>query len=222
MRKNVEIVCDEYRDVEYRDFDPPAGIRRAMKAVGWISLPFIVYPLVLLAKFSPEAGFKMASEILSLLPSTLGASIRYEFYRRTLRSCGKNVLIYAGAVFYYPEVNIGDNVGIDSHVRIQHCDLGNNVGIGAGTQILSGSKIRNFSRTDIPILTQGGKMKRTRIGNDVYIGVNCIIMDDVGDGAVVAAGSVVINKVEPYSIVGGNPARLIKKRISQERPSGGK
>jgi acetyltransferase-like isoleucine patch superfamily enzyme len=213
VRKKVEIVCDEYRDVEYRDFDPPASIKWAMKAVGWISLPFIVYPLVILAKLSSEAGFKMASEILSSLPSTLGASIRYEFYRRTLRSCGKNVLIYSGAVFYYPEVNIGDNVGIDSNVRLQHCDLGNNVGIGAGTQILSGSKIRNFSRTDIPILMQGGKMKRTRIGNDVFIGVNCVIMNDVGDGAVVAAGSVVTRKVEPYTLVGGNPAKFLKRRI---------
>jgi maltose O-acetyltransferase len=37
-------------------------------------------------------------------------------------------------------------------------------------------------------------------------------MDDVGDGAVVGAGSVVTREVEPYSIVAGNPARLVRKR----------
>ena len=46
----------------------------------------------------------------------------------------------------------------------------------------------------------------------MWIGVNTVIFEDIGDGAVVAAGSVVTKKVEPYSIVGGNPARLIKMR----------
>ncbi|MRR36494.1 acyltransferase [bacterium] len=211
MRNKVEIVCDEYRDIEYRLFDPPRAMKWAMKMIGWASLPFIV-PLIILSKLSSETGFKMASEILSLLPTALGVPVRYEFYRRTLRSCGKNVLVFSGAVFYYPEVNIGDNVMIDSNVRIHHCDVGCNVMISASSQLLSGSKYHGFSRTEMPIVLQEGRMRRIRIGNDVWIGVNAVIMNDVGDGAVVGAGSVVTKKVEPYSIVGGNPAKLIKMR----------
>ncbi len=58
-----------------------------------------------------------------------------------------------------------------------------------------------------------------RIGNDVWIGTKVMIMDGVsiGDGAIVAAGSVVTKSVEPYTIVGGNPAKPIKKRFSEER-----
>jgi len=54
------------------------------------------------------------------------------------------------------------------------------------------------------------------IGNDVWIGNDVKIMDGVtvGDGAILAMGSVVVKDVEPYSIVGGVPAKLIKKRFS--------
>lgn len=56
------------------------------------------------------------------------------------------------------------------------------------------------------------------IGNDVWIGYNATIMAGVtiGDGAIIATNSTVIKDVEPYSIVGGNPATEIKKRFSKE------
>lgn len=58
----------------------------------------------------------------------------------------------------------------------------------------------------------------TVIGNDVWIGTEAMIMPAVkiGDGAVIAARSVVTKDVAAYSIVGGNPAKLIKKRFSDE------
>ena len=56
------------------------------------------------------------------------------------------------------------------------------------------------------------------IGNDVWIGEKVIIMPGVriGDGAIIGAGAVVASDVEPYSMVAGNPARLIKKRFDEE------
>lgn len=58
----------------------------------------------------------------------------------------------------------------------------------------------------------------TVIGNDVWIGYNATIMAGVtiGDGAIIAANSTVVKNVEPYAIVGGNPAQLIKKRFPDE------
>ena len=58
---------------------------------------------------------------------------------------------------------------------------------------------------------------RPIIGNDVWIGINCIIARGVkvGDGAVIAAGSIVTKDVAPYSIVGGIPARHIKYRFEE-------
>lgn len=58
----------------------------------------------------------------------------------------------------------------------------------------------------------------TVIGNDVWIGYNATIMPGVqiGDGAIIASNSTVTKDVEPYAIVGGNPAKEIKKRFSDE------
>jgi len=57
------------------------------------------------------------------------------------------------------------------------------------------------------------------IGNDVWIGANVTIMSGVtiGDGAVIANNSHLVKDVEPYSLIGGNPARLIKYRFSKEQ-----
>jgi virginiamycin A acetyltransferase len=58
----------------------------------------------------------------------------------------------------------------------------------------------------------------TVIGNDVWIGYEAVIMPGVkiGDGAIVAAKSVVTKDVPPYTVVGGNPANILRKRFSDE------
>lgn len=57
-----------------------------------------------------------------------------------------------------------------------------------------------------------------KIGNDVWIGDSAILMDGItiGDGAVIAAGAVVTKDVEPYSIVGGVPAKIIRYRFAEQ------
>ena len=58
----------------------------------------------------------------------------------------------------------------------------------------------------------------TVVGNDVWFGRNCVILPGVkiGDGAIVAAHSVVTKDVAPYTLVGGNPAKPLKKRFDDE------
>jgi virginiamycin A acetyltransferase len=61
--------------------------------------------------------------------------------------------------------------------------------------------------------------KPPQVGNDVWIGVNATILQGVkvGDGAVIAAGSVVVKDVPPYTIVAGVPAKVIKRRFDEDQ-----
>lgn len=56
------------------------------------------------------------------------------------------------------------------------------------------------------------------IGNDVWIGANVVILPGVkvGDGAILAAGAVITKDVEPYTVVGGVPAKIIRKRFDND------
>ncbi|MGL5806618.1 MAG: Vat family streptogramin A O-acetyltransferase [Xenococcaceae cyanobacterium] len=58
----------------------------------------------------------------------------------------------------------------------------------------------------------------TVVGNDVWIGYEAVVMPGIhiGDGAIIAAKSVVVGNVSPYTIVGGNPAKQIRQRFSDE------
>jgi len=74
---------------------------------------------------------------------------------------------------------------------------------------------------DIPQLGDMPIKGDTIIGNDVWIGQNATILPGVhiGDGAIIGAYSVVGRNIEPYSIVAGNPVRLIRKRFDEELTS---
>ncbi|NLY45105.1 MAG: CatB-related O-acetyltransferase [Tissierella sp.] len=71
---------------------------------------------------------------------------------------------------------------------------------------------KNFSTHDY------NTTKRTIIGNDVWIGNNCLIKSgvEIGNGAIIAMGSIVTKNVGDYEIWGGNPARMIRKRFNNQ------
>ena len=56
------------------------------------------------------------------------------------------------------------------------------------------------------------KKKRIALDDDCWIGANAVVMEEVGHGAIVGAGSIVTKPVPPYAIVVGNPARTVPSR----------
>lgn len=87
------------------------------------------------------------------------------------------------------------------------------------TKKQSGFTFVNEDRFNETSFNKVDKKTSVYIGNDVWIGSNVVLIGgiEIGDGAIIAAGAVVTKNVEPYAIVGGVPAKLIKKRFSPEQ-----
>lgn len=110
-------------------------------------------------------------------------------------------------------VKIGKNCQINENVFIQGATIGDHVMIAPGVSILSST--HNYDRIDIP-MTEQGEIKGLvpEIGDDVWIGRNVIVLPGVkvGKGVIIAAGAVVSKDIEDYCVVGGVPAKIIRKR----------
>ena len=210
MKRSGRVVNDAYTDVRYHQFEQGAALRLASTVAGVLSWP-VVLPLALVSRCS-DYVFRTVSELLSLLPYLVGTIVRQEFYQWSLKRCGRNVAIGFGTIFFYRDIEIGDNVLIGNFNTVHYCDFGSYVVVADGCQFLSGSRYHNFDRVDVPMALQGGKLRRITIGDDCWVGAGAIVMDDVGCGAVVGAGSVVTKPVEAFTVVAGNPARAIKRR----------
>jgi acetyltransferase-like isoleucine patch superfamily enzyme len=150
-------------------------------------------------------------ELLASFPSW--APFRWSrrvFLERRLRSCGSDLVVSQGAIFEYPErIDVGDRVFVNRGALITaraDVRIGNDVLIGPYVVINSGD--HNYSDRSQPIQRQGHTAGPITIGSDVWLGAHCVILRDVkvGDGAVVAAGAVVIDDVPPGTLVAGVPA----------------
>lgn len=143
--------------------------------------------------------------------------ITYLCAKNIFKHCGENVNIerkaYFGTGF---DLSIGDNSGLGVNCKVpSDITIGENVLMGPNCYIFSKST-HEFSRTDIPIRLQGRKIsnKKTIIEDDVWIGRDVLINHGrkVSTGTIIAARSVVTKDYPAYTIIGGNPAKLIRSR----------
>jgi acetyltransferase-like isoleucine patch superfamily enzyme len=210
MRRSERIRTDRYVDVDYHQFTQPLWLPVLTRLLGVLSWPVVV-PLALLSRLS-DFIFVSCSQVLSLVPYVIGVIVRYEFYRMTLTRCGRNVTIGFGTVLLYRDISIGDHVLIGMYNTVHYCDFGSYVLVADGCRFLSGSKYHKFDRTDIPMALQGGSLHRVVLEDDCWIGANAVVMESVGAGSIVGAGSVVSRPVERNTIVAGVPAQKIGMR----------
>lgn len=91
-------------------------------------------------------------------------------------------------------------------------EIGEDVLIGPNTIIVAAN--HGYQRRDEPINEQPISREGIQIGDDVWIGANCSVLDGVtiGDGAVIAAGSVVTDSVPEYAVAAGAPAEVVGSR----------
>lgn len=140
----------------------------------------------------------------------------------TYYDCEKNAEDFENDCVLYHYKEFGDKLIIG-----KFCSIGENVKFMMNAANHNLNSITTYPFTAI-IGTETGVNEKhlselpnkgdTIIGNDVWIGMNSLIMPGVhiGDGAIIGANSVVAKNVEPYTIVAGNPIKEIRKRFSEE------
>lgn len=150
-------------------------------------------------------------------------------------SCGNSVSIHPFSILH-GKILLKDNVFIHRFVSIRSFSGMITIGVGTTinsfTNIIGGGDIKignyvsiapkvtivasnhAYSDSSKLIKEQGITCLGIEISDDVWIGANAVILDGVsiGRGAVLAAGAVVTKNVEPFTIVGGVPAKIIKRR----------
>jgi len=117
---------------------------------------------------------------------------------------------------FHPNLKIGNFCQINQHVMMKSVEMGDYVMIAPGVALLD--RFHHFDRLDIPMAKQGASDRKViKIGNDVWIGQNAIIMPgiEIGDGVIVGAGAVVTKNVPAYAIVTGVPAQVLKYRNAE-------
>jgi len=121
--------------------------------------------------------------------------------------------LYGGEAGVGLKVGNNSSIGPYSYIGCSgYIEIGDNVMMSPRVSIYSEN--HNFSETDRPMIEQGVTRSFVIIEDDCWIAANAVILAGVtvGKGSVIAAGSIVTKDVPPYSIVGGNPARIIKSR----------
>lgn len=192
-------------------------MRKLIKQILFLIMAALVLPLTLLYLalslfIKGDTLFASFSQLLSLIPGKLGSYLRTGFYRFTMQKCAPEAVVSFGTLFSQKDTIIESGVYIGPQGNIGKCHIEQDCLIGSGVHILSGKNQHNFTDINTPVRDQGGTYTQISIGENTWVGNSALIMANIGKHCVVAAGSVVINDVEDFSIVAGNPAKLIKKR----------
>ncbi|NWO06341.1 MAG: acyltransferase [Alteromonadaceae bacterium] len=182
-----------------------------------LTLPlYLLYRLISIP-CNPDSTFQTCSQLLSLIPGKAGIYLRAAFYRLACPETSDDISIGFLTVFSHRDTTIGKGVYIGPQGNIGKCRIKANTLLGSGVHILSGKGQHNFNRQDAPIKEQGGSFEKITVGEDCWIGNGAIVMAGVPDHCIIAAGSVYTQELEqPWSIAGGNPARLLKTRNEGE------
>lgn len=154
---------------------------------------------------------------------TIGDGVYINALSKDGITLGDNVTIGAGSVIECTGVirELGEGICIGSHVGFAQnafiavrgpVEIGDDCIFGPNVAIHSENHV--FADPDTPIRLQGATREGVKIGRDCWVGEGAVILDGVtvGDGCVIAAGAVVTSDIPNFSIVGGVPARVLKRR----------
>ena len=172
---------------------------------------WLLYRLQLLVLKRDEAFYGF-SQLLCLFPGIVGNYIRFAFYRMTIASLGDDSCISFGVTLAHPDIRIGRGVYIGPWCNLGLCTIEDDVLFGSDVHVISGFNQHGYSDISIPIREQRGELLNVRIGRDSWIGNKAVVGNHLGEKSIVGAASLVVGEVPPYSVVAGNPAKVIRDR----------
>ena len=163
----------------------------------------------MLKKINAAINIILGNMIINKIPSR---TIRRGFYKAMGMKIGKNSVIFRRADILAPySIDIGENTSIGWFC---HLDGRGGLKIGSNTNISSYTKFVTGTHDTDSTDYVTAQFKPISIGSRVWICTGAIILPgvNIGDGAVIAAGAVVTKDGPPYTVVGGVPAKSIRKR----------
>lgn len=188
---------------------------RAAKRIVFGLFLILVFPLVLatwLEKRLASGGqlFAFCAHLLAILPGLPGTYARGAYYFGVLDECSWETHVGFGSVLTHRAATLGRGASLGCYCVIGHADIGAGVMMGSRVSVPSGKRQH---------LGDGGgpssdvrRFDRVSIGEGSWIGEGAIVLADVGRRCIVSAGAVVTDPAPDDSVVGGNPARVLRAK----------
>lgn len=189
-------------------------LKGAWNALGLAIVALPVAMCRLEARFSDRDDlFLFWGQALALVPGLPGKYLRKCFYHLTLQACSLDCDIAFMSYFTDRRAEVGRRVYVGFGACVGMATLGDGCLIGNRASILNGGHQHRLGPDGKLTPFDHAAARRVRIGEETWLGETTIVMADVGRGCIVAAGSVVSAPIPDGCLVGGNPARFIRKSI---------
>lgn len=182
-----------------------------------ISAPLWLSFLLLSLVFDKNSLVASFSQFLSLFPGKTGSFLRLANYRFLLKHSHYNAFVGFGTLFSQHNTQLGAGIYIGPQCNIGSCKIADDTILGSGVHILSGKAQHGDIRPGVTFRDVKGEYQQIEIGNNCWIGNGALVMANVGNNSVVGAGSVVTSDVPAFSLVAGNPAKILKT-FNQDSP----
>jgi acetyltransferase-like isoleucine patch superfamily enzyme len=179
----------------------------ALTVIPWLAAYCIGYALC-----GRVQAFVATSQRASRWAGLWGAYRRRTLLRWTGADVASDCHIEIGTLLSKPTVVIAPGVYIGAYCCLGDVRIGPKTMIADGVHIPSGPATHGTARSDIPMADQPGQPRTVTIGGDCWIGSAAVVLADIADHAIVAAGAVVTHPVDEGSIVAGVPAEVIGRR----------
>ena len=155
--------------------------------------------------------FELMSQLLALFPGLIGVVSRRCFYWWSLKRCSLSCYLGFGTLVTDRNAIIEDGVYVGNYCVLATVNLRQGTFIASRVSIPSAGQIhsRNTDGSWTPIIKEN--LQYVTVGPDVWIGEGAIVINDVGRGSLVCAGSLIVKPVIKNVMVGGNPQKILKE-----------